>query len=48
MMTYDAEGNAVIESGAFGISVGDEQPRFCGCLQAATTEVLSERIKIKS
>lgn len=48
MMTYDADGNPVIEPGTLVISVGGQQPGFSGRLQASTTEVLSKKIEIKS
>lgn len=41
MMTYDADGNPVIEPGKLLVSVGGQQPGFKGRLSAPTTRVLT-------
>lgn len=46
MVTYDAQGNPVIETGTLIVSVGGQQPGFYGRLAAFTTEVLTQKTKI--
>ena len=47
MMTYEADGNPVIEQGALVVSVGGQQPGFTGRLSSPTTAVLTTTIRIK-
>jgi len=42
----DAEGNRVVEPGAFEVSVGGKQPGFAGLADAATTGVVTGRIEV--
>jgi beta-glucosidase len=47
LVTYDAEGNRIIETGKLIVSVGGQQPGFSGRLSASTTSVMTAAIKIK-
>ncbi len=47
LVTYDAEGNRIIETGKLIVSVGGQQPGFSGRLSDPTTSVMTAEIKIK-